>query len=116
MTNTPSANIRLAMGTARVTHEDAYPGIQFLPSSRNWWAKLKGVPAECVHLDDPQPWMASLLPDTLYLRGKAAARREPVRPEVSLCRDCFLDVLRRELESYQGRVIAFEPDAEAFSQ
>ena len=104
------------MGAMRVTHEDAYPGIRFLPSSRNWWAKLKGVPAECVHLQDAPPWMASLLPDTLYLRGKAAKRREPARPEVSLCRDCFLDIFRREFETFAGRGIAFEPDASAFSQ
>jgi hypothetical protein len=104
------------MWTPRASYEEAYPGIRFLPSSRNWWAKLKGVPAECVHLEDEQSFMASLLPDTLYLRGKARTRREPVRPEVSLCRDCFLDVWRRELERYPGRVIAFEPDPEALSQ
>jgi hypothetical protein len=100
----------------RVTHEEAYPGIRFLPSSRNWWARLKGVPAECVHLADDQEFMASLVPDTLYLRGKAAKRRDPMRPEVSLCRDCFLDVFRREFEEFSGRGIAFEPDGSSFSQ
>jgi len=104
------------MWTPRATYEQAYPGIRLLPRSRNWWAKLKGVPAECVHLDDEQSWIASLLPDTLYVRGKARTRREPVRPEVTLCRDCFLDVWRRELERYPGRVIAFEPDPEMLSQ
>jgi len=101
---------------ARVSHEQAYPGIVFRPSSRNWWAWLKGVPAECVHLDREQEWIASLVPDTLYLRGKAAIRRQPVRPEVSLCRDCLMGVLSRELAEFSGRVVAFEPDAESFSQ
>lgn len=104
------------MWETRISHEEAYPGIRFLPSSRNWWARLKGVPAECVHLEEERPWMASLVPDTLYLRGKAARRREPVRPEVSLCRDCFLGVFRREFEEFAGRGIGFEPDGESFSQ
>ncbi|MFY9528727.1 MAG: hypothetical protein WBC04_08875 [Candidatus Acidiferrales bacterium] len=100
----------------RVTYEEAYPGIRFLPRSRNWWAWLKGVPAECEHLEGEVHWMATLVPDTLYLRGKAATRREPVRPEVSLCRECLLGILEEELAAYEGGVIAFEPDAESFSQ
>ncbi len=88
----------------------------FRPSSRNWWAWLKGVPAECVHLDREHEWIATLVPDTLYLRGKAAIRRQPVRPEVSLCRDCLTGVLLRELADFPGRIAAFEPDAESFSQ
>lgn len=100
----------------RVTYEEAYPQIEWLPRSRNWWAWLKGTPAECVHLGNGAPWMATLLPDTLYLRGKRALRREPVRPEVSLCRDCLDEVAHQELAEYGGRVVAFEPDAEAFTQ
>lgn len=101
---------------ARITYEAAYPEIELAPRSRNWWAKLKGTPAECIHLDGEQAWMATLLPDTLYLRGKRAMRRESVRPEVSLCRDCLLGVAADELRKYRGRVLAFEPDAENFSQ
>lgn len=100
----------------RVTYEEAYPGVEFLPRSRNWWARLRGVPAECRHLDEGHRWMATLLPDTLYLRGKASARRGRVRPEVSLCRDCLLDVVGKELTQFSGRIVAFEPDGEAFSQ
>ncbi len=99
-----------------VTYEEAYPGIRFLPRSRNWWARLKGVPAECEHLEGEVHWMATLVPDTLYLRGRATTRRELVRPEVSLCRECLLGFLEEELAAYRGRVIAFEPDAESFSQ
>ena len=99
-----------------ISHEDAYPGVQFLPSSRSWWARLKGSPAECIHLDREAPWIATLLPDTLYLRGKKATRREPVRPEVSLCLDCLTGTVRTELEAYKGRVVAFEPDPEIFTQ
>jgi hypothetical protein len=101
---------------ARISYEAAYPGIELSRRSRNWWAWLKGTPAECVHLDGGHPWMATLLPDTLYLRGKRALRRDAVRPEVSLCRDCLLKVAAGELEAYPGRVVAFEPDAETFTQ
>lgn len=99
-----------------MAYEQAYPRIQWLPRSRNWWAWLKGTPAECVHLGEDVTWMATLLPDTLYLRGKKAQRRETVRPEVSLCRNCLQDVARGELAAYGGRVVAFEPDAAAFTQ
>jgi hypothetical protein len=100
----------------RVSYDEAYPGIQFLPRSRNWWARLKGSPAECIHLDEDPTWMATLLPDTLYLRGKRSQRRETVRPEVSLCRKCLVGVVADELAAYQGRIVAFEPDPESFSQ
>jgi hypothetical protein len=101
---------------ARISYEAAYPELELSPRSRNWWAKLKGTPAECIHLDGEHAWMATLLPDTLYLRGKSAKQREPVRPEVSLCRDCLLGVAAGELQAYRGRVVAFEPDPENFSQ
>jgi len=102
--------------TDRVRHEQAYPGIAFRQRSLNWWARLTRVPAECVHLEAEQPWMATLIPDTLYLRGKASRRRWPARPEVSLCRACLVEVLARELAVYPGGVVAFEPDAETFTQ
>jgi hypothetical protein len=57
-----------------------------------------------------------LLPDTLYLRGKKATRRDHVRPEVSLCYDCLRETIRGELEAYEGSVIAFEPDPAIFTQ
>lgn len=101
---------------ATISHEAAYPGVEFLPSSRNWWAWLKGSPAECIHLDREAPWIATLLPDTLYLRGKKATRRDPVRPEVSLCLDCLKGTIRAELKAYEGRVVAFEPDPGIFTQ
>ena len=77
----------------RISYEAAYPRIEFLPSSRNWWAWLKGTPAECVHLKREAAWMATLLPDTL-------------------CRECLADVARGEWEAYRGRVVAFEPGAD----
>jgi len=60
--------------------------------------------------------MAALVPDTLYLRGKAARRSLTQRPEVSLCRACLVGVLEAELAAYAGRVVAFEPDLDSFSQ
>ena len=60
--------------------------------------------------------MATLAPDILYLRGKGVAQREPLRPEVSLCLACLVGVLERELAAYSGRVVAFEPHEETFSQ
>jgi hypothetical protein len=100
---------------SRLTYEQAYPNIQFSPRSRNWWSRLKGTAAECVHLEDSVDWMATLLPDIVYLRGRSELSRLPLRPEVSLCRACLLDVATSELESFKGRVVAFEPDKN-FSQ
>jgi len=100
----------------RLTLEQAYPGIAFRRRTRNWWARLTRVPPECVHLETEPAWAATLVPDTLYLRGRAAPRRQALRPEVSLCRGCLLGVLAAELAAYAGRVVAFEPDAEKFSQ
>ena len=101
---------------ARMALDQAYPGISFRPKSRNWWARLMRWPAECVHLESGHAWMATFIPDTLYLRGKAAPRRNPMRPEVSLCLDCLGTLLEPELRAYHGRVIAFEPDGESFTQ
>jgi hypothetical protein len=50
------------------------------------------------------------------LRGKAKARRDPARPEVSVCFDCLSGLLEPELAAYSGRVVAFEPDGENFTQ
>jgi hypothetical protein len=101
---------------SRIPLEKSYPALAFRPRSRNWWAKLTGTPAECVHLDLEQSFIATLVPDILYVRGRSKPRRNPVRPEVCLCRDCFLQTLEPELAAYRGRVIAFEPDAETFTQ
>ncbi|MCU1343049.1 MAG: hypothetical protein JWN92_2472 [Candidatus Acidoferrum typicum] len=101
---------------ARMALDQAYPGISFRPKSRNWWARLMRWPAECIHLENGPAWMATFIPDTLYLRGKAAPRRNPARPEVSLCLDCLGTLLEPELVAYHGRVIAFEPDGESFTQ
>ncbi len=60
--------------------------------------------------------MATFIPDTLYLRGKATPRRSPSRPEVSLCLDCLEMLLEPELAAHTGRIIAFEPDGESFTQ
>ena len=96
--------------------EEAYPEITFRWRSRNWWARLTRVPPECEHLEHGGPWMATFLPDTLYLRGKASQQRRPARPEVSLCRLCLISQLEKELSAHRGRVVAFEPDGEAFTQ
>jgi hypothetical protein len=101
---------------ARIELEQAYRGISFRPKSRNWWARMMRWPAECIHLESGHTWMATFIPDTLYLRGKAAPRRNPVRPEVSLCLDCLGALLEPELAAYRGRIIAFEPDGESFTQ
>ena len=93
-----------------------YPGISFRPRSRNWFARLMRWPAECVHLENGNAWMATFIPDTLYLRGKPAPRRIPARPEVSLCLDCLGTLLEPELAAHFGRVVAFEPDGESFTQ
>lgn len=74
------------------------------------------MPAECEHLEHDGAWMATFIPDTLYLRGKASVRRRPARPEVSLCLACLKQEMQKELPRFPGRVIAFEPDTAEFSQ
>ena len=101
---------------ARLALDQAYPRISFRPRSLNWWARLMRWPAECIHLENGQAWMATFIPDTLYLRGKPAPRRNPARPEVSLCLDCLGTLLEPELAAHPGRVVAFEPDGESFTQ
>ena len=101
---------------ARIALDQAYPGISFRPRSRSWLARLMRWPAECVHLEAGHAWMATFIPDTLYLRGKPAPRRQPARPEVSVCLDCLSGLLEAELAAYEGRVVAFEPDGETFTQ
>jgi hypothetical protein len=101
---------------ARLNVEQAYPGISIRPRSRNWWARLMHWPAECIHLENGHHWMATFIPDTLYLRGKARLRRDPARPEVSVCFDCLAGLLEPELAASPSRVVAFEPDGESFTQ
>ena len=100
-----------------ITCETAYPGIEISRRSRSWWSWLKARPPACIHLDRRDAsWMATLLPDTLYLRGKSSHTRTPDRPEISLCRECLVDTIEAELAAYPGRVLAFEPEAEVFTQ
>jgi hypothetical protein len=101
---------------ARLALDQAYPGIPFRRRSRNWWARLMRYPAECAHLETQHGWMATFIPDTLYLCGKASPRRRPGRPEVSLCLGCLVGLMQPELAAHHGRVIAFEPDGESFTQ
>lgn len=96
--------------------EEAYPSLSFRPKSRNLWARLTRVPAECVHLETYPYWAATYIPDTLFLCGKSRVIKEPPRPEVSLCRECLLSVFEEDLSRYQGRVVAFEPDGTQFTQ
>ena len=114
---TPSARARLtnALGAGTIPCEEAYPGIEFLPRS-SWLAWLRDRAPQCVHLERRAAWSAKLLPDTLYLRGKWSPTREPMRPEVSLCRDCLAETLRGALAAYSGIALAFEPDPEILSQ
>jgi hypothetical protein len=101
---------------ARLALNQAYPEISFRRRSINLWARLMRMPAECHHLETEHSWMATFIPDTLFLRGKAQPLRDPIRPEVSLCLECLVGQLKPELASYPGKVVAFEPDAESFTQ
>ena len=101
---------------ARLALDQAYPGTAFRPRSRGWLARLMRWPAECVHLQAGHSWMATFIPDTLYLRGKPAPRREITRPEVSVCLGCLTGLLEPELAAHPGRVVAFEPDGATFTQ
>lgn len=101
---------------ARLSVDQAYPGISIRPKSRGLLAWLMRWPAECVHLEKGHHWIATFIPDTLYLRGKPRPRRDPTRPEVSVCFDCLTGLLEPELASCPTRVVAFEPDGENFTQ
>jgi len=101
---------------ARLSVDQAYPGVSIRPRSRSLLARLMRWPAECIHLEFGHHWMATFIPDTLYLRGKARLRRNPARPEVSVCFDCLTGLLEPELAACQSRVVAFEPDGENFTQ
>lgn len=94
----------------------AYPGIAFRAHTRGWLARFMRAPAECVHLENDQTWMAGLLPDAVWLKGKARVQRTPARPEVSLCRECLLGIVEPELARFEGRVILFEPDGQQLTQ
>jgi hypothetical protein len=97
----------------------AYPDIEFQPRTLTHLAQLFRRLPECAHLKYPDAnhfWAATINPDVLYLRGKMKVVRENPRPEVSLCRECALQILEEELSAFRGRVVAFEPDAESFSQ
>ena len=100
----------------RIRVDQAYPGISIRPRSRRLWARFMHWPPECIHLETGHHWMATYIPDTMYLRGKPRRRREPARPEISICFDCLAGLLAPELASYTGRVVAFEPDLESFTQ
>jgi hypothetical protein len=93
----------------RVAYEEAYPNIPLSPRSRSWYARLKGTAPECVHLETSTDWMATLLPDVVYLNGRTERRRAELRPEVSVCRECLLDTATPEMTAFDGRVVAFEP-------
>jgi hypothetical protein len=104
------------MRAAKLSCEAAYPRIEFSPGSRGLLAWLKDRPPECVHLKRKAPWVATLVPDTLYVRGKRSPTRDTARPEVSLCPECFVEAVEGEFAAYSGNVVAFEPDPEAFTQ
>ena len=98
---------------AKSALEKAYPGINFRPGSRGWFARLTGTPAECEHLDKDASWMAAFAPDTVYLQGKPAQRNAggDSRPEASLCLACLMQVVRPELGAFAGRAVVFAPVA-----
>jgi len=99
-----------------ISYDEAYPHVEFLPRSRNWWAWLKGTPAECIHLGSECDWIATLVPDIVFLRGKRGKRRDTVRPEITLCRECLTETAAPEMSEYAGRVVVFEPDPELMTQ
>lgn len=101
---------------ARLAPNEAYPAVPFRRRTLNWWARLMRLQPECIHLDQNSPWVTTYAPDTLYLRGREQALRDPQRPEVSLCLDCVLPLLRTELQGFAGRIVVFEPPEKAVTQ
>jgi hypothetical protein len=99
---------------ARVTA--AYPDVEFRRATLTFLAQIFRALPECAHLDRRHAWAATISPDILYLRGKTRRIADPPRPEISLCRDCAIAILERELDTYHGRVVAFEPEGEIVTQ
>jgi len=54
--------------------------------------------------------MATVLPDIVFFVGQSYMRRERLRPEALLCRECLMDVVKSDTGAYKGRIVAFEPD------
>jgi hypothetical protein len=94
---------------ARIKYEEAYPRIQFSARSRGWYARLKGAAPRCIHLEESAEWMATLLPDVVFLNERSERRRAALRPEIAVCRECLLEIAMPELAAFDGRVVAFEP-------
>lgn len=53
--------------------------------------------------------MVTLLPDVVFLKERSERRRAMLRPEITVCRECLLEVMMPELAACEGRVVAFEP-------
>ena len=114
--NSRSRSGRRTESMAPISYDDAYPHVEFLPRSRNWWSWLKGTPAECIHLGEECKWIATLVPDIIFLRGKRGKRHDVVRPDITLCRDCLAETSAPEMAEYEGRVVAFAPDPALLTQ
>jgi hypothetical protein len=100
----------------RLSAQQAYPDLSFRWRTANWFSRFIRMPAECIHLETKSSWMATFLPDNLFLQGKSVKLRDPRRPEISLCRECFAKVFESEASLYTGRVLAFEPDPHSVTQ
>ncbi len=116
--DSPSANICFLVAKAEeklanISYDEAYPHLDFLPRSRNWWSWLKGTPAECIHLGERMRLDRD--PGAGYrfsARQTAKAATTRCGPEITLCRECLSETAAPEMVEYEGRVIAFEPDPE----
>lgn len=102
---------------------EAYSGLPLKPARRSWWRPWASSTLECTHLESGQTIRVELQPDSLWLRPEAPPIRvrepaagKPPPPAVTLCVDCLLALLARELNQFGGRVIAFEPEGEKFSR
>ena len=67
---------------ANISYDQAYPHIQFLPRSRNWWSWLKGTPAECIRF--LELYEALGIEEVFMLCAVGPARHEEVMNTIRL--------------------------------
>ena len=99
---------------SKIAPASAYAAIPLQPPPP-WWQRLFSKPTlVCVHAGSAGA--VALQPDQVRLRNAVhTAVRQPPRPAITVCPDCLLVLLERELKSAERRIIAFEPSQEGIA-
>ncbi len=98
----------------RIDPGRAFAAVPLAPGG-SWWQRLWRKPSlACEHAGSRSS--VHLEADRVRLRNGAATEvRRPPRPPLTVCSDCLLTLLERELKAGGRRVIAFEPGREGLA-